>query len=331
MIGCWSNAVSIGSVVIAGADLQRESFWLPPPASSTAPAVDSAFLLLLGISTFFFALIVLLGLWFAIRYRRRPETGPLPSPSHNTALEVLWLVIPLGIVGVIFYHGFSGYLQLRTIPRQAYEIEVVARKWSWLFSYPNGHKDENLHVPVDKPVRLVMRSEDVIHGLFIPAMRVQMDVVPGRYTRAWFRATKPGEYNLWCSQYCGTKHFDMRALVIVHRPGEFETWLADAAKARETLSPVERGRELYRINGCWSCHSIDGTAGTGPTFKGLFGREVQFQDGTSSVVDENYIRQSILDPQAKVVRGYQPVMNTYRGILSDEEISALIAFIKSLQ
>jgi len=330
-MGCSSTTILVAVALLAGADLQRDSFWLPPPASSTAPLVDNAFLLLLGVSAFFFALIVVLGLWFVVRYRRRAGLGPAQSPSHNTALELLWTAIPLGIVALLFYEGFVGYMELRTPPKQAYEIEVVARKWSWLFSYPNGHKDENLHVPVDRPVRLVMRSEDVIHGLFIPAMRVQMDIVPGRYTRTWFRALKPGEYNLVCSQYCGTKHFDMRALVIVHPPGEFENWLADAARAAESLSPVDRGRELYRINGCWSCHSIDGTAGTGPTFKGIYGHEVQFQDGTSAVVDENYIRESILDPQAKVVRGYQPVMNTYRGVLTDEEISALIAFIKSLQ
>jgi len=330
-MGFSSTTILVAVALLAGADLQRDSFWLPPPASSTAPLVDNAFLLLLGVSAFFFALIVVLGLWFVVRYRRRAGLGPAQSPSHNTALELLWTAIPLGIVALLFYEGFVGYMELRTPPKQAYEIEVVARKWSWLFSYPNGHKDENLHVPVDRPVRLVMRSEDVIHGLFIPAMRVQMDIVPGRYTRTWFRALKPGEYNLVCSQYCGTKHFDMRALVIVHPPGEFENWLADAARAAESLSPVDRGRELYRINGCWSCHSIDGTAGTGPTFKGIYGHEVQFQDGTSAVVDENYIRESILDPQAKVVRGYQPVMNTYRGVLTDEEISALIAFIKSLQ
>jgi len=330
-MGFSSTTILVAVALLAGADLQRDSFWLPPPASSTAPLVDNAFLLLLGVSAFFFALIVVLGLWFVVRYRRRAGLGPAQSPSHNTALELLWTAIPLGIVALLFYEGFVGYMELRTPPKQAYEIEVVARKWSWLFSYPNGHKDDNLHVPVDRPVRLVMRSEDVIHGLFIPAMRVQMDIVPGRYTRTWFRALKPGEYNLVCSQYCGTKHFDMRALVIVHPPGEFENWLADAARAAESLSPVDRGRELYRINGCWSCHSIDGTAGTGPTFKGIYGHEVQFQDGTSAVVDENYIRESILDPQAKVVRGYQPVMNTYRGVLTDEEISALIAFIKSLQ
>jgi cytochrome c oxidase subunit 2 len=239
-----------------------------------------------------------------------------------------WLPSVAGaLVGALEPQGDSFWMP----PPASSAAEVVARKWSWLFSYPNGHKDESLHVPSDRPVRLVMRSEDVIHGFFIPAMRVQMDVVPGRYTQAWFRAVKPGEYNLVCSQYCGTKHSEMRALVIVHRPGEFETWLADAAKAAKSRSPVEWGRELYRLNGCWSCHSIDGTAGTGPSFKGIFGHPVQFQDGTSAVVDENYIRESILDPQAKVVRGFQPVMNTYRGLLTDEEISALIAFIKSLQ
>jgi cytochrome c oxidase subunit II len=310
---------------------QGGSFWLPPPASTTAKYADELFLLLLAISAFFFALIVLLMGLFVFLYRRRQGTGPAQSPSHNTPLEVAWTLIPVAIVIFVFYEGFTGYMDMRTAPRHAYEIQVIAKKWSWLFKYPNGHEDEDLHVPVDQPVRLLMRSEDVIHGLFIPAMRVHMDVVPGRFTTTWFRADKPGDYDLVCAQYCGTKHSSMRAGVIVHPSGEFEKWLADAGNFEKNLPPLERGKMLYRRFGCWQCHSTDGTAGTGPSFKGVFGHQVDLSDGTSLVADENYIRESILEPQAKIVKGFQPVMNTYKGMLSDDDIAALVEYIKSLQ
>jgi cytochrome c oxidase subunit II len=310
---------------------QGGSFWLPAPASTTAKYADDLFLFLLAVSAFFFALIVLLLGLFVFLYRRREGAGPAQSPSHNTPLELVWTLIPVAIVIFVFYEGLTGYMEMRTSPRQAYEIQVIAKKWSWLFRYPNGHEDEDLHVPVDQSVRLLMRSEDVIHGLFIPAMRVQMDVVPGRFTTAWFRADKPGEYDLVCAQYCGTKHSTMRSGVIVHPPGEFEKWLTEAGNYEQNLSPVERGKMLYRRFGCWQCHSTDGSAGTGPSFKGVFGHQVTLSDGTSVEADENYVRESILEPQAKIVQGYQPVMNTYKGMLSDDEIAALIEFIKSLK
>ena len=313
-----------------GAQLQ-ESFWLPPPASTGAATVDYLFYVLLGVSIFFFVLIVTLMTVFVILFSRREGREPSPSPSHNTSLELFWTVIPLAIVGFIFYEGFVGFVELRTAPRQAYEIRVVARQWLWMFEYPNGHKDDQLHVPVDQAVRLVMRSDDVIHGFYVPDFRVQMDVVPGRYTTAWFRATQPGEHDLYCAQYCGTNHADMFTKVVVHPPGEFEKWLADAGKLFKNLPPAEAGKQLYVRRNCQQCHSTDGTAGTGPSFKGIFGHPPALEGGTSVTVDENYVRESILEPQAKVVQGYKPVMPTYKGILNDEEISDLIAFIKSLK
>lgn len=177
----------------------EESFWLPPPASTDSPIVNNLFYILLGVSIFFFTLIVGVMTLFVIVYRRREGVEPSPSPSHNNALEVVWTSIPILIVGFIFYEGVTGYMELRTSPRQAYEIRVVARQWLWMFEYPNGHKDEQLHVPTDESVRLVMRSDDVIHGFYIPDFRVQMDVVPGRYTTIWFRAKEPGEHDLYCA------------------------------------------------------------------------------------------------------------------------------------
>jgi len=309
------------------------SFWLPSPSSTMASAVDNVFYFILWVSAFFFALIVVLMVAFVILYHRRPGVEPGASPSHNTLLEVAWTVVPLGIVIVIFYLGFVGYLDLRTAPREAYEIQVIGQKWKWIFKYPNGHVDENLHVPVNEPVRLVMTSEDVIHSLFIPAFRVKMDLVPGRYTRTWFNAVEPGEHDLYCAEYCGTGHSDMLAKVVVHPPGEFQKWLAGAADFMKGKTPVQAGEEMYRRRGCGQCHSTDGTArpGGGPSFKGIYGHTAKLADGSSVEVEENYLRESILEPQAKVVAGYPAIMPTYKGLLTDQQITAIIEFIKSLK
>ena len=199
------------------------SLWMPPPVSTVAGHVDWLFYFILGVSTFFFLLIVALMVLFVVRYRRREGQGAEVSPSHNTALEVIWTVIPIVVVIVIFIFGFKGFLDMATPPANAYEIQVEAQKWSWSFTYPSGYVDSNLHVPVNRPVKLVMRSADVIHSLYVPAFRIKRDVVPGRYATAWFEATEPGEYDLFCAEYCGTSHSDMLAHVVVHPPGEFET------------------------------------------------------------------------------------------------------------
>jgi cytochrome c oxidase subunit II len=309
----------------AGRDL-----WLAPPASEQGQIVDNLFTALVLLSIFFFALIVGLMTLFVIRYRRRPGVGPGKTPSHNTALELAWSGIPVLIVAAIFYFGFTGYMEMRTSPRDAYEIEVVARKWKWNFRYPDGHTDEDLHVPVEEPVRLKMRSDDVIHGFAIPAMRVHMNVVPGRYTNTWFRADRPGSYGIVCTQYCGTQHFSMLAEAIVHRSGEFEAWLKDVAAAEKNKTPAERGQNLFRKNGCYQCHSIDGAAGTGPTLQGIFGGNVDLEGGGSVVADENYLRESLVEPQAKIVKGFTATkMNT--NPLSEDEVSDLIEYIKTLK
>ncbi|MDM7914192.1 MAG: cytochrome c oxidase subunit II [Candidatus Eisenbacteria bacterium] len=308
------------------------SFWMPSQASTAAPGVDRLFYIVFWISVFFFALIVVLGTIFVLRYRRRSATEKAAkAATHNTPLEVTWTVVPLLIVFVLFALGFKGFLDMSVAPADAYEVQVTAQRWKWIFTYPNGLVDENLHVPVNVPVRLVMVSEDVIHSFFVPEFRMKRDVVPGRYNKAWFRATKPGEYQLFCAEYCGTSHSDMLASVIVHEPGGFEKWLESAATELANASPAEAGARLYRSRGCAQCHSVDGKGMVGPTFRGLYGHEVVLKDGTRVVVDENYVRESILSPQAKVVAGFDPVMPTYQGRLKDQEITAIIAYLKTLQ
>ncbi len=308
-----------------------ESFWLPPPDSTTAGSVDSLFYFILWVSVFFFALINVLMAWFVIRYRRRDGVGPGDAPSHNTLLEITWSVIPLIIVVVIFYWGLTGYMNMRLPPRESYEIDVVARQWGWQFNYANGYTDPILHVPAGEPVRLIMRSEDVIHSLSIPDFRVKMDLVPGRYTRTWFNAKEAGVHELYCTEYCGTGHSDMTTQVIVHEPGTFLKWLEKAAAGIADMTPAERGRRLYVTNGCAGCHSIDGSAKTGPSFKGIWGQTHRFSNASPAVVDENYIRESIVDPSAKITEGYDDKMNSYLGTFSDEELGYLIKFIQSLQ
>jgi cytochrome c oxidase subunit II len=308
-----------------------ESFWLPEQGSDIAPAVDWLFYFIYAISLFFFTLIVGLMIIFVIRYRRRPGVASGSTPNHNTKLELTWTLIPLVIVAFIFYAGFATYLDMRTSPSLAYEVQVIAKKWQWLFKYPDGHVDEVLHIPLDEPVRLLMTSQDVIHGLYIPAFRINMDIVPGRYNKIWFRAVELGEFQLYCTQYCGQGHSDMTTKVVVHTRSDFESYIKKEANPLKDLSPVKAGELLYQRRGCTQCHSIDGTAGTGPSFKGIFGKSTEFSNAAPVVVDENYIRESILNPSAKIVKGYRDQMPTFKGVVSDEEITDLAEFIKSLK
>jgi cytochrome c oxidase subunit 2 len=322
----------VGSVLNWAAVQADSGFWMPVQGSTGAVVVDRIFSLILWVSVFFFVLIVSLMVLFVVRYRRRAgREGAEPSPRHNTALEVTWTAIPILIVIVIFVWGFRAFLNLNVPPANAYEVLVTGQKWKWLFTYPNGHVDENLHVPVNTPVSLVMTSEDVIHGFYIPAFRLKRDVVPGRYVKLWFRATKQGEYQIYCTQYCGTGHSDMWAKVVVHEPGGFERWLEEASDFLKKMPPAQAGERLYRTRGCAQCHTVNGAAGTGPTFLNLFGHQVPLEGGKAVVADEDYVRESIMDPQAKVVAGFQPVMPTFKGRLTDQEITAIIEYLKTVK
>ena len=304
----------------------------PAQGSDFAPAVDWLFYAITAISTFFFVAIVAVMTYFVLRYGRRPGHDVEVSPSHNTPLEITWSVLPGFILLGIFAAGFLIFLDIRRVPEGAYEIKVTARKWSWAFQYPNGLVIEDLHVPVGRPVRLLMSSLDVIHSLFVPAFRVKQDLVPGRYSELWFRATIPGTHRLYCAEYCGQKHSTMAANVIVHDPAEFDLWLRTETDKTNNLPPTELGALLYKRQGCVQCHAVDDNVQgkAGPTFAKTFGTQQRLTTGESITIDENYLRKSILEPLSQIRAGFQPVMPTYQGRLKDNELDALIAYIKSL-
>lgn len=309
-------------------------FWFPGQHSTVAADVDWVYFFILWLSVFFFVVIVACMLIFAYIYRRREGHAVEHSSHHNTPLEVTWSVLPGILLVFIFYWGFTGYMDMRTPPPNPYEIQVTAKKWDWTFSYPNGEPSPTLHVPVNTPVELTMTSTDVIHSLFIPAFRVKMDVVPGRYNKMWFEATQTGTYQLYCTEYCGTKHSDMLSTVVVHEQAEFDAWLDDLANIVKRLPPVEAGEYLFRTRGCTQCHNVTPEGASNPqcpNIFGMFGETHAMADGQQVLVDENYIRESILQPNAKVRAGFRPVMSSYQGLLRDEEISAIIAYIKSLK
>ena len=313
--------------MLANADA---GFWFPPQGSTVAEHSDSVYFFILYVCTFFFVLIVSLMVLFMVKYRHRPGVEAVKTSTHNLTLELSWSVIPTLLTIVMFWVGFTGYIDMRTPPSDSYDINVIAKKWSWAFQYPNGWIESELHIPKGENVTLTMASDDVIHSLWVPAFRTKMDVVPGRYTQEWFKATRAGEYPLMCAEYCGQKHSNMISKVIVHETrGDFDKWLQQASDIHKNKTPVEAGEYFYKSRGCVQCHSLDGTPKNGPTFKGLFDSERKFTDGSSRVADENYIRQSILEPQSQVVAGFRPIMPTFKGQLTDQDITAIIAFIKA--
>jgi cytochrome c oxidase subunit 2 len=286
-------------------------------------------------------------IYFVVKYRAKSraanEKAP-PSSEHNTTLEITWSVIPLVVVIAIFVWGFQGFMQLRTAPKDAIEIHVTAQKWKWAFEYPNGLTDDTLHVPVNKPVRILISSVDVLHSLFLPVFRTKMDAVPGRYTDLWFEANKTGEFPITCAEYCGAPmkgsgepssfgHSAMLTSVVVHPEGGYEEWLDEQQDKLLSMPPAELGQMLFEKRGCSACHSTTGVALVGPTWKGLFGKHESMADGSAVDVDENYLRESITDPQAKIVAGFKSpsVMPTYQGKLNDKELKGLVEYIKSLK
>jgi cytochrome c oxidase subunit II len=309
-------------------------FWLPKPGSTHAADTDLLYTALLVLSAVFTIGIFVTIAYFAWKYRAQTRVAneiAEKTPDHNTALELTWSILPLILVLGIFVWGFKGYLDLRTPPKDAINIQVTGQKWNWTFTYPDGLSDNVLHVPMDSPVRLVLSSVDVIHSLYIPAFRIKMDAVPGRYTEMWFNATEPGEFPVFCAEYCGTGHSAMLTRIVVHRPGGYESWLAEQAKKLTSMPLPELGKQLYEKQGCKTCHSVDGSPLIGPSWKGLFGRASKMMDGQSIKADENYIRESIVEPQRRIVQGFSPAMPTYQGKLTDRELTALIEYIKTLE
>src|SRR5713226_6605474 len=297
----------------------------PARASTTAGSVDALFVFLVILSAMVSVAIFTAIVVFAVRYRRR--RGVLAEQIEgSTALEITWSIIPLGIFMVIFLWGAVIYFHERTPPHGASEVYVVAKQWMWKLEHAEGQREINeLHVPVGRDVKLIMTSQDVIHSFFVPAFRIKQDVLPGRYTTTWFRATKPGTYHLFCAEYCGTQHSGMIGSIVVLAPAQYETWMSGGSTG--PLSAT--GEKVFAELGCATCHRSD-AQGRGPNLQGLFGKPVRLQDGRTVVADENYIRESILDPGAKIVNGYKPVMPTFQGLLSEEQLNALVAYLKSL-
>ncbi len=306
------------------------SILVPAEASTYAREVDDLYFFLIGLTAFFFFLVAGLVTWFALRYRRRRAGERTPHLTHNTKLEILWSVIPLCLVVLIFFWGFSSYMNATVSPADALEIQVTAKKWLWQFEYPNGVRTINeLHVPLGKPVRLIMNSEDVIHSFYIPTFRIKQDVVPGAYTQLWFEATQPGMHRLFCAEYCGKGHSEMLAKIYVDDEKKYNEWLETGGDLGKNMPLSEFGALLYASRGCETCHSLDGSRLEGPSLKGVFNSSVKLAGGKTVLADENYVRESILQPQAKVVAGYEPIMPTFQGLLREREINALVEFIKT--
>ncbi|HEV8202628.1 MAG TPA: cytochrome c oxidase subunit II [Pyrinomonadaceae bacterium] len=301
---------------------------VPDSASTFSWKVDALYFYLSGVTLFFALLISSVLIFFVIRYRRRtPYEIPRPiAGSHK--LETLWTIIPFVIAMTMFGWGAQIYFQQYKPPANAIEVYVVGKQWMWKLQHATGQREINqLHTPVGRKIKLIMTSEDVIHDFFAPAFRTKMDVVPGKYTTMWFEATTPGTYHLFCAEYCGMNHSGMTGSIIVMEPREFDNWLSGNAGSG---TPAAAGQQLFQSLGCASCHGANGEGGRGPTLAGVFGKKTQLQTGDSVTVDEGYVRESILNPQAKLVAGFGAIMPTFQGQITEDQLMQLVAFIKSL-
>ncbi len=290
-----------------------------------AHRVDALYIFLLIVTGMMALLVCTLIIFFAARFRHRPGV-PAEQIEGSLALEITWSAIPLGVFMVIFIWGAVVYFKERTPPADATEVYVVAKQWMWKVEHAEGQREINeLHVPVGRDVKLIMTSQDVIHSFFIPAFRVKQDVLPGRYTVEWFHATKPGVYHLFCSQYCGTQHSGMVGDIVVMEPAQYEAWINGGTSAPLSAS----GEKIFAEMGCSTCHRSD-QQGRGPNLQGVFGHPVELEDGRTVTADENYLRQCIVDPGSKRLKGFQPIMPTFQGLVNEEQVNALVAYIKSM-
>lgn len=308
--------------------MQTDFPLFPDQASSFAFHVDALYFGILALCVFFALLVVILVVIFAIKYQRKSDDEVPRQIAGHLGLEIFWTAIPAVLALGVFVWATVLYFHLITPPPNAMEIYVVGKQWMWKLQHPEGKKEINeLHVPLGESVRLTMASEDVLHSFYIPAFRVKKDVVPGRYTNLWFKATQVGSYHLFCAEFCGTEHSRMIGTVHVLEPQDYEAWLTGGT-ANEPMEVA--GERLFEQYACHTCHKMDGT-GRGPSLAGLFGKTVALEGGGTALVDEAYIRESILNPSAKIMAGYKPIMPTFKGQISEEGIIQLIAYIKSLK
>jgi cytochrome c oxidase subunit 2 len=327
---------------------------IPLQGSEIAARWDGLYNFLLGLSAFFFILVVGAMFYFIFAYRHQAgKKTTYMTGSH--ALEAVFVAIPTLLLLMIFAWGYSIYNSMTQAPSDAYEVRVIGKQWLWTFQYDNGRTTTGeVYVPLNRPVKFIMTSEDVLHGFFIPNFRIKQDVVPGMYSSIWFTATVPGKHQVFCTEYCGTSHSGMLAQVIALDDAQWKQWnqnkkLGDIPKAGQEVaesdqiqttaagrlvsqvSLAEQGKEVYQRKGCVACHSVDGTSKIGPTHKGLFGSKVELASGATVTADENYIRNHIENPQANTVKGFNPVMPTFKGLISETEMNALISYIKSVK
>jgi cytochrome c oxidase subunit 2 len=301
----------------------------PDQASNFAPHVDMLMIYIIAVCLFFAVAVTIVVIFFAFKYHRKEATD-IGVPIHgDMRLETAWIVVPLILAMTMFAWGAVVYVDYRESPKETLDIYVIGKQWMWKLQQPTGLKEINeLHVPTGRNVRLIMASEDVIHDFSVPAFRVKMDVVPGHYNTMWFRPTKPGRYRFYCSQYCGTNHAIMTGWVTVMDPPEYAAWLSGSSGA--DANPVVAGEKLFTEKACITCHLADGK-GRAPSLNGVYGGQIGLADGSVVTADDAYIRESILVPNAKIVRAFQPLMPTFQGQLTEEQIVALTAYIKSLQ
>ncbi|PYR95215.1 MAG: cytochrome c oxidase subunit II [Acidobacteria bacterium] len=301
--------------------------FFPQQASEQAAQVDAVYFFLVAVSAFFAALIAIFLAVFAAKFHRTHHDQVGDAIHGSIALELLWTIIPLGITMIMFVWGAQLFFHLTRAPKGAMEIYVVGKQWMWKAQHMDGAREINeLHVPVGRPVKLIMGSEDVIHSFFIPDFRVKADVIPGRYNTMWFTASKPGRYHIFCTQYCGTKHSAMIGWVTAMGAADYETWLGGGAR---TGTMADAGAQLFQSLTCNTCHLETGQ-GRGPVLKGAYGKPVELEGGGTVVMDDAYLRESILMPTAKVVRGFQPIMPPFQGLVTEEQLLQLIAYVKSL-
>jgi cytochrome c oxidase subunit II len=324
---------------MTGPKIDINSFWLPKQSSTIAPSIDFAWDVVMWSCVIFFFLLMVPMFYFVVKYKRKKDGEVTSAIDHSTKIEVIWTVIPLVILIALFFVGLAPWVNASVAPANAIEVQVTAQKWNWSFRYPNGTTSPGkLVVPKGKPVRLVLSATDVLHSFYVAEFRVKNDAIPGVYTSVWFEATETGTYTVQCTEYCGGPagdiapdqpggHSDMLATVEVVDEQKYKDWLETGGEDK-SIPIAERGKRLYQQWGCNACHSLDGTKLAGPTFKGVFGRDEELADGSKIKVDENYIKESILVPTAKVVKGFAPVMPVFQGQLKDPQIEAIIAFLK---
>lgn len=308
-------------------------------ASNFVKGVDQAFLVILGISFLFLIGLTFVMIWFLYRYNRK--RNPVATQIHgSTKLEIIWTVVPFLLTMVMFYYGWAGWKPMTKAPKDAMEITVYGRMWNFNYEYANGRRTDTLYLPKDQPVKLNLKAMDVLHSFYIPAFRVKQDMVPGKKDNfMWFEAQKVGNYEIFCTEYCGLQHSYMYSTAKVMEAVEFEKWMTDttlmAAEAAAMESPGANGKKIMQNIGCFACHTVDGTKLVGPSFKGIWGHEATVITGGQKrtvTVDEEYIKKSIYDPNADVVDGYMKgLMVSYQGQLKDEDIEEIIEYLKTVK